>query len=137
MNSHTTTTTTTAAEVSVAGLRIGVDGSVTRVTLAVADDGTCGGNLAELIGCRVFDVIRVRPGLDAWIDDEALLVDEPTPNIAASLLVSRFIGTPLAFPIIGTVVFTGADGPDTVGLPEHDLVRLERLARFAVLLARI
>ncbi len=129
MNGHTAESGSTGA-VTALGLRVRPEGTVERVELAISGDGS-GRNLAELIGCRVFDVIGVRDGLDAWVDDEALLgagAEPPAVNVVASLMVSRIAGMSLAAPIVGTVVFTGVRGANTAGLSEPELVELERLA---------
>ena len=117
-------------------LRIGADGTVERVALHVDAHGSCGGSLRELIGCRLFEVISLDEGVDAWVDEEALVtldLDDPAAvaaavNVVGSLVVGRRVGVPLGSSLLGSVVLTGRRGERTVGLDRVELERLECLA---------
>ena len=117
-------------------LRIGVDGTVERVALHVDVHGSCGESLRELIGCRLFEVVSLDEGVDAWVDEEApvtLDLDDPAAvaaavNMVGSLVVGKRAGLPLASPLLGSVVLTGRRGERTIGLDRVELERLECLA---------
>lgn len=95
----------------------------------------------EAIGCRTFDCVGIipakpgRPGLDMWIDDEGLFLDEPEPNISAWNLVANLTGDLNKGMVVGNVLFTGgADSEgDTLGLTATQAsVLTEMAARYKV-----
>lgn len=53
---------------SVVAVRVGIDGTVSEIDLGQ----DTGAGLRAAIECRGFDVVRLAPGLDMWIDDEGL-----------------------------------------------------------------
>ncbi|WP_301851082.1 hypothetical protein [Rhodococcus pyridinivorans] len=58
----------------VTAVRIEVDGTATRIELDSSESHGVGTALRSALGCRLFDVVRIGPGLDMWIDEEGLLV---------------------------------------------------------------
>ena len=58
---------------------------------------------------RTVDVIAVDRAIDAWVDDEGLMVADPTPNPAATYVIMRLAGRMLRQPIVGPVLFAGHD----------------------------
>lgn len=118
---------------SATALRVGNDGSVQRVVLE-RDGGTggVGRSLREHIGCRVFEVVALPGQVDAWVDEEGMLVDDPLSNVnrVATRMLAQF--GDLAQPLFGTVVFAATNrAGDTVGLAEAKLRGLEYLASVA------
>lgn len=118
---------------SATALRVGNDGSVQRVVLE-RDRGTggVGRSLREHIGCRVFEVVALPGQVDAWVDEEGMLVADPLSNVnpVATRMLARF--GDLAQPLFGTVVFAATNrAGDTVGLAEAKLRGLEHLAGVA------
>lgn len=118
---------------SATALRVGNDGSVQRVVLE-RDPGTggAGRSLREHIGCRVFDVVALPGQVDAWVDDEGMMVADPLSNVnpVATRMLAHF--GDLVQPLFGTVVFAATNrAGDTVGLTEAKLRGLEYLAGVA------
>lgn len=118
---------------SATALRVGNDGRVQRVVLE-RDRGTggVGRSLREHIGCRVFEVVALPGQVDAWVDEEGMLVADPLSNVnpVATRMLSQF--GDLAQPLFGTVVFAATNrAGDTVGLTEAKLCGLEYLAGVA------
>ena len=56
------------------------------IELTGTEERGVGAALRAALDCRVFDVVRVGPGLDMWIDEEGLLVGEPVVNRVATLI---------------------------------------------------
>lgn len=81
------------------------------------------GQLSELIGCDLFDVVHLEHGIDIYVDDEGLLVARPVLNLALTVL-AHALGTPAV--LFGTGVVLGGDDEtgDTLGLTsvQRDLV---------------
>lgn len=87
-------------------------GQTRPVTLDSADVST---QLADLIGCDLFDVVHLEDGIDVYVDDEGLLVARPVLNLALTVL-AHALGTPAV--LFGTGVVLGGDDEtgDTLGL---------------------
>lgn len=94
-------------------VKLDTDGVATVIDLG--DDN--GRAFREHIGCTWFDVVRLAPDLDMWVDDEGAIFADPVMNPVASALAASAGFGPVIF---GTVVLTGgadAEG-DTVGIGE-------------------
>lgn len=102
---------------SIPALLIRTDGTVEDIELAAGAGGTHLYSLYHAIGCDTVDVIRLDNlpgGADMWVDDEALLTEEPF-NSPASCIVSGYFKMP--YPIFNNAVLTGSDiDGDTQGL---------------------
>lgn len=87
-------------------------GQTRPVTLDAAGVST---QLADLIGCDLFDVVHLADGIDVYVDDEGLLVARPVLNLALTVL-AHALGTPAV--LFGTGVVLGGDDEtgDTLGL---------------------
>lgn len=117
-------------------LRVGMDGTVTRVPFEVGERGS-GALLREQIGCSLFDVIRLDGRIDMWVDDEAVVdVDlsdreavAGATNVVATVIAQR-LGEPRL--VFGAVVITGVAGASTVPLDSEQLARVEQIAGEAV-----
>lgn len=109
-------TTMNAVEAAtVTAVRLDVDGTARVVELPRTEAEGCGPAMREAIGCRAFDVVALGPGLDMWLDDEGLCVDEPVVNTVATRL-ARAYGFGFQH-YVGTVLFIGNDGEgETVSL---------------------
>lgn len=89
-------------------LRIGVDGEITIEDF----DGTLD-RMYELIECQYVDRISLiqpgpgRLGIDLWLDDEGLLVNEPEMN--------RIVGEMTGRPIAGNVIVLTVDAAGESG----------------------
>ena len=68
---------------TVTAVKIDVNGQATIVELQ-ADGQGVGKAFREALDCRNFDVVRLAPGLDMWIDDEGLFTDDPEVNRVAT-----------------------------------------------------
>lgn len=90
----------------VAALAVYPDGTAADVVLPA---GRVLETLYEVIGCRCVDVVRLREGMDMWVDDEGMVaggVSEPATRLARACgLVWQ--------PYFGVVVVTG--GADAAG----------------------
>ncbi|MFF0818628.1 DUF3846 domain-containing protein [Rhodococcus sp. NPDC003318] len=121
----TTNTSTSGAVVeTVTAVRIDADGTAEVIELARSGSGEgVGVALREAIGCRWFDVVALGPGLDMWVDDEGLVVNEPVVNVVATL-IARSYGFRWQ-PYAGTVVFTSSDDEgDAVSLSRNQVAAL-------------
>ena len=93
--------------------------------------------ISENLDCRTFDCLAVRPDVDFFVDDEALLTDEPVFNARASLLfdweMTRQRGFSTGAQIFGNVLVTGGADEDgnTISIPQ------ERLDEYASFLSKI
>lgn len=66
----------------VAALAVYPDGTAADVVLPA---GRVLETLYEVIGCRCVDVVRLREGMDMWVDDEGMVaggVSEPATRLA-------------------------------------------------------
>lgn len=108
---------------TVTAVRIDVDGTATAIELEGTEERGVGAALRAAIGCRTFDLVRVGPGLDMWIDEEGLLVGELVVNRVATLIV-RAQGL-IWQPYVGAVVFTSVDDEgETQSLREQQVTAL-------------
>lgn len=104
---------TKTATPQVTGIRIGVDGELSRVDLPrheLADESGTPPLLAamyESLDCRIVEVVSLWDSVDMWADEEGLLVANPEVNTLATWLASCARG---AFsPIVGNVILLGAN----------------------------
>lgn len=94
---------------AIIGLRITPDGRASGVSLQPTN-GSHLDALYEAIGCRFVDVVRLRDGLDMWVDDEGLYTAEP--NMFATALADQLMPGGAVQIYHGTAVFLGVE-PDT------------------------
>ncbi|WML66158.1 hypothetical protein [Rhodococcus sp. AH-ZY2] len=74
----------------VTAVRVDVDGTAAVIELAGTEERGVGAALRAALDCRMFDVVRIGPGLDMWIDEEGLLVGEPlSPALRAGERAGR------------------------------------------------
>lgn len=101
---------------AIIGLRITPDGRASGVSLQPTN-GSHLDALYEAIGCRFVDVVRLRDGLDMWVDDEGLYTAEP--NLFATTLADQLTPGGAVQIYHGTAVFLGADDDtgETVSVP--------------------
>ncbi|WP_051718128.1 DUF3846 domain-containing protein [Streptomyces megasporus] len=113
------------SEVEAPGLRailVEEDGSADVITLSPPTHTS----LQQRVGGR-FDVLRCRPSLDMWINDDGLYECEPNP--VASMMALHMLGEiPQIY--FGPVVFTGGadEEGETLGLTEAQAAYLTDLA---------
>lgn len=117
-------------------LRVGTDGTATRVPFVVDERGGAGALFREQIGCALYDVISLDDRLDMWVDDEAIVgVDcDDREALAAALnitatMIANYFGR--RQPVFGAVVIAGLSGESAVPLDEDQLARLELMAVIA------
>lgn len=91
----------------VTAVRLAVDGSASAVELQRSSGGDVGRALRAELECRTFEVVRLAPDLDMWIDEEGLCVAEPVVNAVATR-IARLHGF-VWQPYVGTVVFASVD----------------------------
>ncbi|WP_249354715.1 DUF3846 domain-containing protein [Rhodococcus sp. USK13] len=102
-------------QMRVQAVRVGLDGSLEVIDLGAGE--STGAAIRTAIGCRWFDVVRLSPDLDMWIDDEGAVMADAQVNVVATE-IARAYG---AFwqPFCGVVVFAAHDRHgETVGLSE-------------------
>ncbi|MGK2237554.1 MAG: hypothetical protein ACI9JD_000097 [Rhodococcus sp. (in: high G+C Gram-positive bacteria)] len=117
---------------TVTAVKIDVNGQATIVELQ-ADGQGVGKAFREALDCRNFDVVRLAPGLDMWIDDEGLFTDNPEVNRVATR-IARSYGLRWQ-PYVGTVVFASSDQEgETHSLSEDQVAALVNTADFGGLL---
>lgn len=110
MSATSTQTTLTAQAV-----RIGVDGHPEVIDLGARE--STGSAIRSAIGCRWFDVVRLTPDLDMWVDDEGAIQADAQVNLMATA-IARAHGA-IWQPFCGAVVFAAHDGNGaTVGLSD-------------------
>jgi hypothetical protein len=90
-----------------AALLVRADATVEAVALPGEDNLPA---MYAAIGCTTVDAVEVRPGLDAWIDDEGL-INGSEPNSPATA-IARWYGAQCT-DLYGPVLFTG--GTDAEG----------------------
>ncbi|RYF59690.1 MAG: DUF3846 domain-containing protein [Comamonadaceae bacterium] len=96
-------------------VRIDLDGRAEVIDLAAAT--STGAALRSAIGCRWFDVVRLGPDLDMWVDDEGATLADAQVNVTATT-IARAHGA-IWQPFYGVAVFAAHDGDGaTVGLSE-------------------
>lgn len=103
-----------------AGLRINLDGTLDPVLLPERTQERVPA-LQAAIGCNLFDLVRVEPKLDLFIDDEGLYRAELNPMLSVMLHV---LGEPRL--LSGAGVFLGGD-PDTGEAPSLSQMQAKRL----------
>lgn len=90
----------------VVALAVYPDGAVTEVALPA---GRVLEALYGVIGCRCVDVVRLREGLDMWVDDEGMLAGDASEPATRLARTYGFVWQPY----FGVVVVTG--GADAAG----------------------
>lgn len=104
-------------------VRVGVNGHAGVLTLPTEDGQDVGPALRAALQCRTFDVVRLAPGLDMWIDDEGLFAEDPAVNRVATR-IARSHGLCWQ-PYVGTVVFASNDGQgETQSLSDDQVAAL-------------
>ncbi|RYD13995.1 MAG: DUF3846 domain-containing protein [Lysobacteraceae bacterium] len=100
---------------TVQAVQIGLDGRPEVIDLGVGE--STGAAIRAAIGCRWFDVVRLSPDLDMWIDDEGATLADAQVNVVATA-IARAYGA-IWQPFCGVAVFAAHDRHgETVGLPE-------------------
>ncbi|MDV7357670.1 DUF3846 domain-containing protein [Rhodococcus oxybenzonivorans] len=108
--------TSTQTTMTVQAVRIGVDGRPEVFDLGVGE--STGAAIRSAIGCRWFDVVRLGPDLDMWIDDEGAVLADAQVNVVATE-IARVYGA-IWQPFCGVAVFAAHDRHgETVGLSER------------------
>lgn len=103
-------------QVRVQAVRVGLDGRLEVIDLGVGE--STGAAIRTAIGCRWFDVVRLGPDLDMWIDDEGATLADAQVNVVATA-VARACGA-IWQPFCGVAVFAAHDRHgETVGLSER------------------
>ncbi|MYV32000.1 DUF3846 domain-containing protein [Rhodococcus sp. DSM 6344] len=98
---------------SVVAVRVGIDGTVSEIDLGQ----DTGAGLRAAIECRGFDVVRLAPGLDMWIDDEGLFTADPVVNTVATAIAWAYGFVWQKY--VGVAVFASSDDEgETVSLPD-------------------
>lgn len=111
----------------VTAVRVDVDGTAAVIELAGTEERGVGAALRAALDCRMFDVVRIGPGLDMWIDEEGL-VGEPVVNRVATLIAKAHGFVWQRF--VGAVVFTSVDDEgETQSLGEGQVEALLTTAR--------
>ncbi|MFC9361299.1 DUF3846 domain-containing protein [Rhodococcus sp. NPDC057014] len=99
----------------VAAVRIDLDGRAEVIDLSAAT--STGAAIRSAIGCRWFDVVRLGPALDMWVDDEGATLADAQVNVIATTIAHAHGA--VWQPFYGVAVFTAHDGDGaTVGLSE-------------------
>ena len=100
------------------------DGTATRQEWPHDQTLAC---LQQAVG-GLFDVVRLSPDLDLWLNDEGLITGLPY-NPVASLIAGSYGFTHQGY--VGTVVFTGGAGTagETLSLSPETATQLCSLAR--------
>jgi len=100
------------------GIHFDHDGNMSRVT---AEPGQIEAMCFENIGCKRLVRIRLRPGLDLWLDEEGA-DNGQSENTELTRFAARF---GIDYPIYGDGVILGRDFEgDPSGLYEEELSRL-------------
>lgn len=108
---------------TVTAVRLDVKGHAEVVTLPATEGRDVGAALRAALECSTFDVVRLAPGLDMWIDDDGLCVADPAINRVATR-IARSYGLRWQ-PYAGTAVFTSNDGEgETQSLSENQIAAL-------------
>ena len=108
---------------TVTAVRLGVNGLAEVVNLPTVEGQGVGEALREAIGCRLFDLVRLAPGLGMWLDDEGMCVADAKVTRTATMM-ARHYGF-RSQPYFGTVVFTSSDDEgETTSLDEDQVAAL-------------
>ncbi|MDH6293177.1 DUF3846 domain-containing protein [Rhodococcus opacus] len=103
-------------QMRVQAVRVGLDGRPEVIDLGVGE--STGAAIRAAIGCRWFDVVRLGPDLDMWIDDEGAVLADAQVNVVATA-IARVHGA-IWQPFWGVAVFAAHDRDgETVGLSER------------------
>ncbi|WKX01984.1 DUF3846 domain-containing protein (plasmid) [Rhodococcus aetherivorans] len=112
----------------VTAVRVDVDGTAAVIELAGTEERGVGAALRAALDCQTFDLVRIGPGLDMWIDEEGLLVGEPVVNRVATLIAKAHGFVWQRY--VGAVVFTSVDDEgETQSLREGQVEALLTTAR--------
>jgi hypothetical protein len=108
--------TSTQTTMIVQAVRVGLDGRPEVIDLGARE--STGAAIRTAIGCRWFDVVRLSPDLDMWIDDEGAVLADAQVNVVATA-IARAYGA-IWQPFCGVAVFAAHDRHgETVGLSER------------------
>lgn len=102
-------------------IRLETTGQAVQTDIAAGGDG-----IRDAIGCDRFDVISLEHGIDLWVDDEGLLVDQPQLNLPATVLAHALGATTAVF---GTAVVLSVEPEtgETRGLSDAQLRRVRQV----------
>ncbi len=84
--------------------------------MAAWPDGGAGQWIRAAIKCQIFTCVALTDRIDMWLDDEALLVDDPKPNPRATAVAARLAGAECAL-LFGNAVLTGGADEEGETLP--------------------
>ena len=120
-------------------LKVGMDGTVTRVPFVTDERGSAGALLREQIGCSWYDAIALDGGISIWVDDESIAdidLEDRAALEAAMNIVATVIANHLGRrgPVFGPAVITGVSGARTRALNTEQLALVEPLSEMAVAL---
>jgi len=76
------------------------------------------------IGCRGIELVRLRGGLDMWIDDEGKFPEDAKVNSRGTFMAWRALAIDRRDVICGRALLTGRDAEDTVALTHGELADL-------------
>ncbi len=122
---------TISSDLSVVGLRIGLDGTVEDVVLAADESGGYMDAVRRAIGCRWIERVQLTPYVTMWLDEDGMPDFEDAErfsaavNRKATLIAARFGLTHQ--PYFGNAVFVGGDAR-ICGLSVERLDALRTLA---------
>jgi len=76
----------------------------------------------RMMGCDTVDVVRLAPGLDMWLDDYGMGLQPVNP---LATMLARAFGY-MSQPYYGTVLLSGVDGFESVGLSPRKVMAARR-----------
>lgn len=77
--------------------------------------------LYSVIDCRGIELVRLRGGVDMWIDDEGKFPADATVNSRATFMAWRALAIDRRDVICGVAVLTGRDEENSVALTHGEL----------------
>lgn len=103
------------------GLHINQNGELKAVTLNTDSNGSNLQAMKKVLDVRTVDVVSLPDGVDCWVDDEALLVSEPTYNVVLTATLFKLAGERTS-PIFSDGLFLGvnSEGASISLTPEQD-----------------
>lgn len=102
------------------GLFLAQDGSLTEVTLNTQANGSNLNEMYHFLETRAVDVIRLPHNIDLWVDDEALLHDDPRINVPLALTMALMVSAEDMPVLCGSGLFlTFNDEGESVSLTEQ------------------
>lgn len=108
-------------------LLLKANGELSRVNMPVGDAGAFNSRVHELINCKYYEVVNIKPDYYFIVDELGKVTDPPKAiNKKASLF---YPGSNFGDPIVGDVIIAKegyvCGDPDAVGLDEEDLCHFE------------